>query len=326
MNKLGKALALVALVFTLVLQAVASTQITATLTITNAANITGTNGASLTVSNDLGTATRTFTNAVYSASTQVLAGTNAAQNQQRLLAQLAAYKINGVTVSSSSPTNVLLVASNDLALVVSLSPSTWGSVTYGTNTVGTATSVRVPLEVEPSASRSNIVNMLIDAVRRYGNSNAPGLYTRNLGVSNATVKPLHVQIVGNTNQIYSLEAGPNVTYSMTSTSIVASVGTNGFTVTGGTLTGSNATFTGTVKLADGINKRMGTNALENGTCLVTNATVTSASRILLTTLIGSGDVGTPYIHSITNGVSFTITNTSATDNSVVQWLIVDPAP
>jgi len=65
----------------------------------------------------------------------------------------------------------------------------------------------------------------------------------------------------------------------------------------------------------------GSATLSGGTATVSNAYVTSSSRIMLTTQTPGGTVGTPYISAKTAGTSFTITSTSGSDTSTVGWVL-----
>jgi hypothetical protein len=78
--------------------------------------------------------------------------------------------------------------------------------------------------------------------------------------------------------------------------------------------------------AAGGSASMGTNRIAGGDVTVSTTAVAANSRIFISNISPNGDVGFPYIHSITPGVGFVITNTSATDNSILAWWIIDPAP
>jgi hypothetical protein len=65
----------------------------------------------------------------------------------------------------------------------------------------------------------------------------------------------------------------------------------------------------------------GTATLVAGTVTVSNAYVTSNSRIMLTIQESGGTIGTPYISAKTAGTSFVITSTSGTDTSKIGWVL-----
>lgn len=83
-----------------------------------------------------------------------------------------------------------------------------------------------------------------------------------------------------------------------------------------------------LRVKEGSGATMGTATL-NGTTnvVVSTGAVTASSRIILTIQSKGGVTpGVPYVVSKSAGASFTIVSTAASDNSVVAWLIVEPAP
>ena len=102
---------------------------------------------------------------------------------------------------------------------------------------------------------------------------------------------------------------------------------------GSSLTGSVTVNTGNIsintegyglKIKEGItNAKMGTATLYNGSITIFNGSVSSSTRFFLThqQIIGTAGILCPA--NITSGLKFDITSTSATDNSVVAWLMVD---
>jgi hypothetical protein len=161
-----------ALAFSLQPSAFSSTVISATLTITNAPALTNaTSGQKYTLNGDA----RTFTNSVASAATQIRVRTNdsAATILLSLVAQAGSYPFTGIlSMTTSGGTNVTFRATNDTALVITLSPTNWGKVTYSTQTVGTVqTIVRVPIDAEAAAAQTNIINGLVDALNSAANTN-----------------------------------------------------------------------------------------------------------------------------------------------------------
>lgn len=83
-----------------------------------------------------------------------------------------------------------------------------------------------------------------------------------------------------------------------------------------TTAGKPGTWTTTVTAA-----KTGTATLVAGTKAVADTAITANSVIRVSTLTPGGTVGAPYIASKTAGTGFTITSTSASDTSVVQYWI-----
>ncbi len=87
-----------------------------------------------------------------------------------------------------------------------------------------------------------------------------------------------------------------------------------------------------IKIAEGVNARLGVAILASGTIVVPNTSVTANSRIFVTpqSVIGS-EVGAVRVSAIVPSTSFTITsyrcnNTpiiATNDNSVVAWQIIE---
>jgi hypothetical protein len=150
-------------------QAATYTVITGTITITNAANLNGTNGAAITVASD----TRTWTNAVTSASTQILANTNLVTAASRLVTHLSTYPFTDLKVTASSTNGVNLRALASTALTISLTETNWGVVTYSTNTFGGESGqgvLRIPYSVESATVQSNHANGLVNYLNLTANN------------------------------------------------------------------------------------------------------------------------------------------------------------
>lgn len=80
-----------------------------------------------------------------------------------------------------------------------------------------------------------------------------------------------------------------------------------------------------IYVKEGLNATMGRATLVAGTITVPTTKVTAESRIMLTVETPSGTQG--FLSTAkTAGTSFTINSTSATDASVVNWIIIEPAP
>jgi len=80
-----------------------------------------------------------------------------------------------------------------------------------------------------------------------------------------------------------------------------------------------------LKIKEGVNAKLGIATLSNGVASVTTSAVSATSRVMLTIQSPSGSVGSPYVQSRVDGASFVIHSTSATDQSVVAWVIIDPS-
>ncbi len=82
-----------------------------------------------------------------------------------------------------------------------------------------------------------------------------------------------------------------------------------------------------LRVKEGSNAKQGTSTLSAGSVVVSNASVTASSRILLT-VQSLGTVTAPKAIAVTArtaGTSFTITSADGTDTSVIAWQIFEPA-
>lgn len=76
----------------------------------------------------------------------------------------------------------------------------------------------------------------------------------------------------------------------------------------------------------GSNAKMGTGTLSGGTATIATTAVTSSSIIFLTdTGGGIANIGALSVGTITNGTSFVVDSTNASDASTFNWLIIEPA-
>jgi hypothetical protein len=80
-----------------------------------------------------------------------------------------------------------------------------------------------------------------------------------------------------------------------------------------------------IKIKEGSNARMGNATLVAGTVTVSNTSVTANTRIFLQHATTGGTPG-HLTYTKSAATSFTITSTSGTDTSTVDWLLVEPAP
>lgn len=87
-----------------------------------------------------------------------------------------------------------------------------------------------------------------------------------------------------------------------------------------------ATLGNTLQVKTGGNSKLGTAVLVGGTVTVANTSVTTNSRIFLTSQVNGGTPGFLRIGAITAATSFVITSSSVTDTSTVAWFIVESLP
>jgi hypothetical protein len=138
----------------------ADTYIVATITPTNAPT---TNGQTLTIN----AATRTMTNNATGSPATSIATNNTlggiATNVARALQATRPF-VGGFIILT--PTNVVLRAENNTALAVSIGGS-WGTVSLSTNLATNSIAVRIPFEVEPIATRTNVASYLVSGLSQY---------------------------------------------------------------------------------------------------------------------------------------------------------------
>jgi hypothetical protein len=135
--------------------ALAVDRITASLSFTNAAGTT--NGQTITVNGN----TRTWTNSVFLASSQVLTNSTASGAKTNLYNAAGLAPFSQVSLINQGSTNFDLVGNSGAALTVTLSAG-YASVTYSTQTVTTMTGVRVPISGEPVGGiQTNIASLLV---------------------------------------------------------------------------------------------------------------------------------------------------------------------
>jgi hypothetical protein len=88
-----------------------------------------------------------------------------------------------------------------------------------------------------------------------------------------------------------------------------------------------------LQIKEGSNSKMGTATMVNGTVTVSTTAVTASSRVFLTrqSFLGS-TAGSLSVGTVTAGTSFVIKSyddsgvQSADDDSVVAWMLIEPAP
>lgn len=146
--------------------ALASDQITATLTFTNST----TNGLTITITT--GTASvRTWTNSVVTASIQILTNATAAGSASNLEAQLELYPVPGSFSRQSTPTNIVITANCGTPLTVA-SSGNYLSVSYATQACTAMWTVRIPASGEQTGQRTNVASALSDWLENSANTNS----------------------------------------------------------------------------------------------------------------------------------------------------------
>lgn len=73
----------------------------------------------------------------------------------------------------------------------------------------------------------------------------------------------------------------------------------------------------------GSDKRCGTATLVGGTVTVSNTSVTASTLVMISRQASGGTLGHLSV-SRSDGTSFTVTSSSATDTSTVAWLLIEP--
>lgn len=79
-----------------------------------------------------------------------------------------------------------------------------------------------------------------------------------------------------------------------------------------------------VNIVDGTNKRMGVSTLVGGTVTVSNTSVTASTRIFTARQTAGGTLGHLSIGTVVPATSFIINSSSATDTSIIAWLLIEP--
>lgn len=77
-------------------------------------------------------------------------------------------------------------------------------------------------------------------------------------------------------------------------------------------------------IKEGSNARMGQSTLTAGSVVVANTSVTASTRVFLSRATSGGTAGHLSV-TISAGVSFTISSSSGTDTSTINWLLVEAA-
>lgn len=124
----------------------------------------------------------------------------------------------------------------------------------------------------------------------------------------ATPSAGNIKIAGTTNEITTAASGSTLTLSLPAA-----------ITTPGSLTVSTK-----LSVTTGANASAGQSAaMTAGTITISTTAVTASSLIFLTNALPGGTVGTLSVGTITDGTSFVINSSSATDTSKVNWWIIN---
>jgi len=139
-------------------------KVTAMINVTNAAGTT--NGQTITVNGNV----RTWTNAVFSSSTQILTNSAPGGAKTNMYNEFALNPFVSVVQVDAGSTNFQLIANAGVTLTVTLSAG-WATVSYSTQAVSTAVAVRIPTSIEAAAQQTNINSGLLAAIRDPSDTN-----------------------------------------------------------------------------------------------------------------------------------------------------------
>lgn len=173
------------LVFLLALPALADFRVTVSVTVTNGT----TNGQTFVVNGN----TRTWTNSVQAATVQVLTNSTANGSKTNLLTQIQTYTFSG-PISSADAGSSNFVMYGAVNQVMTVTPSLgWALVSYSTQTVTAAYTVRVPNTAEAAGPRTNIYSLLTTAIN---DSSTNSFYENAMAVQNLVGKTNDQTIAG----------------------------------------------------------------------------------------------------------------------------------
>lgn len=192
----------------------ADTRITLTITITNAANCT--NGTVLAI--PAGASGRMATNLADYTSTTFVTNATAAGLKTNLFFHIAANPMGSprYILRDISATSFALIAEKNQALTVS-TPTNWADFTLSTNTVTSATGLRLPLSVEYATNANMLASEIVTgiddyATNRFG-SNSPALasyVSTGTNVQSVLGPKTFWQIAGNNTNTGNLYNGTNI--------------------------------------------------------------------------------------------------------------------
>jgi hypothetical protein len=159
--------------------------ITASISVTNEFGTT--NGQTLTVNASV----RTWTNNVFVPASQILTNETPAGAATNLFYHVSTYPFTALSLGRTTSTNITLQTSPGGALTVTLSPG-WGTVSYSTQSLVSATAVRVPISTEVSAQRINIGSGLVAGIEDYSTNS----FNQNSTAMSEVVGLTNAQTVG----------------------------------------------------------------------------------------------------------------------------------
>ncbi len=163
----------------------AADRITTTIAFTNSAGTTNGQTIQIVAGN---TTTRTWTNSVTVPASQILTNSSATGAATNLYNHLLATAPLGVApIVMSGPTNVVLYGQSGIALAVTLSAG-YASVSYATQSVTSAYTVRIPNTIESAATKTNVASELVNWLNLSAATNQI-----------AQASPAMAQLLGTTN-------------------------------------------------------------------------------------------------------------------------------
>lgn len=270
--------------------------IIATVTVTNAPT---TNGQTITVNSSV----RTWTNSVFTASTQILTNATIGGSATNLFNHLGAYGVGGISVARNGTNGVKLYGYSPLTVSFSAG---WGSVTYTTNVSTNNYTVTVPFSVIGSTNRHIIANLLIDDLNNYSSTNQlnqnSNITAQLVGLTNTqTIGGIKTITNGNTLFANGIISNANATnLSGLSGKITGTLTNTAGIISGGTI--SNANLTNISSLSGSI---VGTLANASGIIsggVISNSTLTNIAGLSGT--LGRLTNGTFLNPVFTNGVNY----------------------
>lgn len=138
------------------LPAFAADRIVVTLTITNPPVV----GDTFTLNGS----TRTW--ATSYGPTTIQTNTTTGNSGTNLLAHVGSYPFSGVASAQSSSNVLTFTGLPGVSMVASLATG-WGTISYATNAITAARAIRVPMSVEPTATRTNMASQLAQDLEDY---------------------------------------------------------------------------------------------------------------------------------------------------------------
>lgn len=212
-----------------------------------------------------------------------------------------------------------------------------GNISINNNLVVTGTAAASNLSGTNTGDQ--VITLTGDVTGSGSSSFAATLASVNGDVGTFTYPSITINAKGLITAASSLT--PVTSLSGTVNQITASASTGAITLTipavfvvPGTIEGTDITATGNMVIStagsglsikEGSNAKMGQSTLVAGTVTVSTTAVTASSRIFLTHATAGTSPGTLSVGTTIAGTSFDINSTELTDDSIVNWMIVEPA-